>query len=556
MLGLALALCTPAGAGRLAVAAPQVRLVRIEGVREFPEATEPSAILYACAEDTSQLQTFFGERRLAFERRLVRRRQGRGSCHIYYEPTLPGFRAAIDRGSVREIIGSVDPMSLVARRKPTGDSLDVIKTVLSRLPRPVKVSLSTTEIFDAGGWQSAIGFHFPGTRHAITVRGSKTTAEHPWAQDYVKPGQANGELRILLPRRLYEGRNPNGAASGLFLDGFDGRAFVRSKLSWEGGDLQFAADPGNANARVLVYGGMARHYWGRNLEPDEYEYVLRTEFGADRAINLSQFGPHVDFLVALLPDARTALVAHPAGRDLELAGAAAAELLRLYGKRSPRELRQLAAYFDTNTSDPDWNADLPLQLCVRLRRSLPLIPPTEDRELQSALASYIDRNCPDQRTACSTVDGRRAMLGAAPDLLRRVLDSAADLEMERAAAPRLLSLIEAQLRTDTTPDYGLFEAKEREIRKLGLRVIRVPYIAAPHRMAEWPGISYANVVEIDRTVFVPAFGLGKTEERIFADLRAKLGSGFEVVPVYARFSMLHNAGVHCVLGIVRDSHSF
>jgi hypothetical protein len=133
------------------------------------------------------------------------------------------------------------------------------------------------------------------------------------------------------------------------------------------------------------------------------------------------------------------------------------------------------------------------------------------------------------------------------------LDTAADLEFETTVPPRLLGLIESQLPGAAVPDWELFEAKEREVRDLGFRVIRVPYLAAPHIMAEWPGISYANVLTMERTVFVPAFGLGAAEDRIFADLRTQLGHGYQVVPVYARFNLVHNAGVHCVFGIVRKA---
>jgi hypothetical protein len=536
-----------------AAARHAVRRIRIEAFGEFPEATAPDALGYACADDRRQLEEFFVARHLKFEARLVHRRQRFGFCHIHYEPTLPGFRAAPEAGRVSRLFGDVDPMSFVARRKPIGDSLDIIKAVLSRMTRPVPVTLSLREEFEAQYWKEATSFHFPFTRHTITIQASAATVAHPWAQDYIKAGSCNGELRILLPRLLYEGRTATGAASRPFLDGFRTGTFVRSKLSWEGGDLQFVVDPKNPSIHILFYGAMARHYWGRSLSPGEYEYVLRTEFGAARAIDLSQFGPHVDFLVAFLPTERKALFALPVRGDFGVASAAAAELLRLYGERAPRELQQLAEYFHRNPDDPNWDMDRPLRLIGKLQRELPAIPAARDTNLQSALAAYVDRHCPADIAACSSVAGRKTMIRAAPDLLRRALDAAADYEFEATMTPRLLGLIQSQLPNAAVPDWELFEAKEREIRKLGFQVIRVPYLVAPHMMAEWPGISYANVLTIEHTVFVPAFGLGKAENRIFAELQTKLGGGYQVVPVFARFSLLHNAGVHCVFGIVRDS---
>jgi hypothetical protein len=150
------------------------------------------------------LPAFFAARGLRFEPQLVRRRQGHPFCHIHYEPTVPGFRASPEDGTISELFAAADPVSFVVRRKPTGDSLDVIKAVLKQLPQPVEVTLSTPEQFEAEYWPEALAYHFPETRHRITVLRSEAHTTHPWAQDYVKAGVADGKRLILTPRRLFE----------------------------------------------------------------------------------------------------------------------------------------------------------------------------------------------------------------------------------------------------------------------------------------------------------------------------------------------------------------
>jgi agmatine/peptidylarginine deiminase len=67
----------------------------------------------------------------------------------------------------------------------------------------------------------------------------------------------------------------------------------------------------------------------------------------------------------------------------------------------------------------------------------------------------------------------------------------------------------------------------------------------------WSGISDVNSLLVDRTLFVPRFGLGEAEEAIFEELDAALPPEYQVVPVYARHMLLYNGGVHCSVAIVR-----
>jgi hypothetical protein len=523
-----------------------VRLFPIEGgVRQFPEATEPRAIQYACAPDRASLPAFFSSRGLSFEPRLVRARQGRPFCHIYYEPTIPGFRASTEDGTVSELFGAVDPVSFVVRRKPTGDSLDVIKAVLRQLPRPVDVTISSPGQFETEYWPQALEFHFPDTRHRISMVRSEAHTTHPWAQDYVKAGVANGERRILTPRRLFEGRSADGDTFRPLLDVFTDRRFARSKLSWEGGDLQFALHPKDSKKLLMFYGASARTYWGQDLDPHDYEYVLRTEFGADAAVDLTRIGPHADYLVAILPADGVALLAWPVRDDYTLAKAATAKLVKLFGRRAPSQLLLLENIFeDPKNLDPHSVR----QLTTVLRKLLPELPGVQDEQLSAAQIAYVSKNCPGNPAACFSDEGGRTLLRNDPELWRLSADSTADQEQELSLAPILLALIESQLPGAATIDLHELAAKEKDLRQLGFQVIRVPHLLA--EAGDWPGVSYINHLRVGRTLFVPALGLTAVEEKIFADLRRKLGGDYQVIPVPARSSLLNNGGTHCIFGIV------
>ena len=533
--------------------AAEVTFLPVEPVADFPDAAAPGAIQYACAPQQSEIEAFFAARKLEFDAALLRRQGAFGVCHVYYEPTLPGFRAGADSGQVIRIFGDADPMGFVARRKPVGDSLDIVKAVLRQLPRPVDVTLSLPALFPPEHSEPALRFHFPDTRHRISIVTVESTSAVSWAQDYIKAGQVAGELRILTPRRLYEGRTDTAAVARSLLDNFKEKPFARSKLSWEGGDLQFAADPADAASLILFYGGTARDYWGASLSPAECEYVLRTEFGASRAVGLASFGPHADMLVSFLPDGKTVLLAEPVRDDLEAANSAVTELLALYGDRAPPELARLPELIGQIPRAPGPAAAEIRGLIERLRQALPLVPPAGDPELHRALNALTRKLCPAEAASHFSPDCLRAMLQADPGLLERAVNASADAYQEAAAAPKLLGLIEAQLPGAPAWIETQLDEKANELATLGFRVVRVPYLAAPPMLKQWAGISYVNLLAVGNRLFVPAFGLGSAEERLFARMRRDIGAEHEVVAVPSRFSLLNNAGVHCVFGVVRAS---
>ena len=274
----------------------------------YPDDDAAGAFSFACSGRADLLRIFFHQRGLPFEPELVHPEGKYAACHIYYEPTLPGFRASVEDLPIQRLYVAVDPLNFFADAEFGGSSLDIAKSVLGRLPRSVDVRLSVSGGFPKELWQPTAAYHFGGTPHRIDFFDTGFDQAHPWTQDHLESGTVNGERRVLIPRHLYEGRPEDAAKFETLLQRLEEPHVVRSKLSWEGGDLQFVANPQNPSRIILAHGPSARVYWGPELTAKEYSYILRIEFGADDVLDLSRLGPHADYLVGFLPADRTALV--------------------------------------------------------------------------------------------------------------------------------------------------------------------------------------------------------------------------------------------------------
>jgi hypothetical protein len=518
----------------------------------FPDATAPKALQYACADDLDQLGRFFESKGLRFVPGLVAGREGHAACHIYFEPTVRGFRASPDSRPVQGLFVAIDPMSFVVRRKPDGDSLSIAKQVLPQIDHPIDVTLSVAGNFERSRWPEALKFHFGESRHRFEVRQSGAKSSHPWAQDHQKAGEVDGKLRILVPRRLYEGRREDGALFGPMLDKLDDPVFTRSKLSWEGGDLQFVRDPKTPSRVILVHGGVGRYYWGMQLSGAETSYVLAAEFGAEAAIDLTPTTVHADFVAAFLPADDIVLVSQSVRNDPELFRAAASMLDRLCGAHPPPALLDLQRFLAT------WNGDLaasasPIRGLLRgLEKAFAEYEYPEDPVIESELTAYVDAHCGGDAPACFQDDAKRQMIALAPDLLRRATDQTTDMLQFDLGVSRMLALMEAQLPREPTPRELALDGTARTFEDMGFRVIRVPYLYSPALHDSWPGVSYVNSFVDGHKIFMPAIRLGAYETKMFAELQERIGSGYRIVPVNALSSVLNNGGVHCVFGIVRE----
>ena len=104
----------------------------------------------------------------------------------------------------------------------------------------------------------------------------------------------------------------------------------------------------------------------------------------------------------------------------------------------------------------------------------------------------------------------------------------------------MLSILESQFETRRTDLIEKREAKIKEIESLGFKTIRVPGIQG----SNWAGVSYANNLLIDDTLFVPTFGLEEAENRIISELQEKLHSyHVSVASTTATYSQGFCAGI-------------
>ena len=181
-------------------------------------------------------------------------------------------------------------------------------------------------------------------------------------------------------------------------------------------------------------------------------------------------------------------------------------------------------------------------------------PRVEEPGLVERAARYIAGHCPHSPSECFEGESIDHLLETEPTLLRDWAQAALRNHTESLIDLRLLSLIESQLSRDPAPTQNLINAKVGELEELGFRVVRVPRLGGFDRSLDrpWAGVSYVNGLVVDRQLFVPRFGLGAAEERIFEDLDRALPAEYEVVPVPARHMLLNGGGVHCTVAIVRD----
>ena len=318
-----------------------IQIERLDADSGFPDAAAPGSLRRVCAETEDSLREFFQERGAPFDPGLVHSR-GR-KCHIDFVPTVPGFRADPEDRPIQELFVNVAGLSFLARRAEVlGDSLDVSKALVERLPQGVRITLGTQQQLAARWFEEAIAFHYGDRRGQISWRKNRVASQYtPWVQDYLKSGRAGSVQRILVTRHLFEGRREEATHFRPMLDALQEGRFARSKLSWEGGDLLFVNHPRNPDRLVLFFGDSAKAYWGKSLNREEYAYVLRREFGADLSVDLSGLVPHIDYFVAFLPADRIAVVAQPMAGSRELAEAAAGALEERFAGEPPATLRGL-----------------------------------------------------------------------------------------------------------------------------------------------------------------------------------------------------------------------
>ncbi len=514
----------------------------------WPDAVEPRALRLACAGSVPELATLFESERLPFRPELLRRGPAR-VCHVFYRPTVPGFRAAPDDEPVTGLLFDTDPVLYLAtgdrnRDEPVG----VMREVLRRVPRPLDVSVLIHRVHDPAAYEKATRRCFGDTPHRVTLLDRGVDRTFWWVQDWVKAGASGRGPTILVPRRIFEAKPENGPAFAPMLDRFASRdGVVRSRLSWEGGDLQFARDPRDPSRLVLFYGSFAKPYWAETLTASEFGYVLCVEFGADRAIDLGGLAPHVDYFVSFLPRAGLALVGVPVTGDVAVARAALDALLARIAGGKPGVLVELR----DQLSSPKPDLDRARQTLPRARRQQADWQLAVDPTLPERMRSLVARVCPGGGDCLSPANQLR-LLEADPDTFESWVHATQAARDEPAVIAAHLDVIESQL--EPVPEAVRRRALEKvaELEAMGFRVVRVPAFRVDlNGPRDWPGISYVNALVVDHQVFVPRFGLGDVEDRLLHDAAAQLPAGWSIVPVDAQRVLIRNGGLHCLAGLVR-----
>jgi hypothetical protein len=315
-------------------------------------------------------------------------------------------------------------------------------------------------------------------------------------------------------------------------------------LSWEGGGVQFVANPKNPSQTIIAVG--LRRYWGPALTEAEHNYVLRVEFGADLVLNLNATGAHADYVTAFFPQEETVLVSTIVRNNADLARAAAFELLDSFGDQKPPEVRRVASLL------AEWAGSLtgrPLPLVNAIsaaQAALNRPPPENDPKLDVLVGEYVNRNCPGDPGACFAAANE--MLRKDPELFRRASTHVVGLEARAELRQVLLGVISDQLSTTMPKEQESLDQAAKQLEEWGFRTVRVPHLTSGGELR----ISYVNGLLFDRRFFMPSLGLGRFEERLVATLRDDLAGRYEIIPIDARRVLAMNGGLHCVFGITRE----
>ncbi|MFH1965235.1 MAG: agmatine deiminase family protein, partial [Acidobacteriota bacterium] len=296
----------------------------------------------------------------------------------------------------------------------------------------------------------------------------------------------------------------------------------------------------------------AKNYWGKDLTDKEYAYVLKLEFGADHAVNLSGLAPHIDYFVSFIPKENIALVSDPITGSQGLAFSALEALGQRLTTPYTSEILEMAKTLSVSAAEFRKSRKEVRSALDLLKKTQGVLPIEEKIGMKERLETYISQNCSEDPTACFAGESRQKMYDEDLHLLRDWVSSAVVLRTDVAQIPALLSVIESQLPDYEIPDRKLREQKIAELEELGLKVIRVPRIAGDKALeVPWSGVSYVNSLLVDNIIFIPVMGLTKIEKLFFDDLKSQLPPEYKIVPIYARHLILNNGGIHCATGIIR-----
>jgi hypothetical protein len=217
----------------------------------WPSSAVPGFAKRICSPKVKEIEDYLVNTSMPFQADLVTN-TGETYCHLYYQPSVPGFRAKADFGSVQSLVINVSPIPLtLGRNRIWGDSFDILRTLEKVRPDVRKIVLVESK---RGLRTSANEIHL-------------SSEPMDWTQDFLVTGGASNTSRsTLIPHRIFEGSLEMGERFAPFLNEMIQKFPVpsaRSKISWEGGDLVVLQKPGTQET-VLVYGDGVFSYWARD----------------------------------------------------------------------------------------------------------------------------------------------------------------------------------------------------------------------------------------------------------------------------------------------------
>jgi hypothetical protein len=463
---------------------------------------------------------------------------------------VPGFRASPDEEPLKELLFDANALLYLATaRENRGDALGAMTEVLTKISRPLDVGVFIHRVHEESAYEKATKRSFGGTPHGVTLLDRGVERSFWWVQDYIKAGTSARGQTILVPYRIFEGNPKYGELYEPLLERLSGQERVtRSRLTWEGGDLQFTRDPRDETKLVLYYGSFVKPYWGESLTQGEFEYVLSLEFGADRAVDLGGLAPHVDYFVCFLAREKVALVSVARSGDLDVARAVLATLLARFAGREPKSLLRLKDALASPNPDPREVA----RLVGQARRQQGTWRFNVDEDLFERTKVLVAEVCP-QEENCFTASDQVRLAEANAALFEEWIHGVQNARDEQKVVTAHLDLVESQIEPIPEDLSGRTSEKIAELEGMGFRVIRMPAFRVNLRKErDWPGISYVNGLVVDKQVFLPQFGLGEIEDEIFRLVDAQLPAGYSIVPIHAQGVLIRNGGLHCLTGLIRS----
>ncbi len=527
----------------------------------YKDSIAPGVLRLACLPSEEQLEAFFAQRGVLLEKKLERKVGGK-PCHLYYEPTFPGFRASTEDATIKGLVFNLESAPFVAQiNADVGDPLSISRGIVSHITRPLDIHLAVPLDHDPSLYRTASKALFGHTPHKIMVRDSRLRGEQStlllygdtWPQDYLKSGHVGENQKFLLARKFCE--NGEGAQNA-----FEGPDGVRSHLGWQGGDFTFIKNP-KTGKTVLVYGNAAREMWGKNLSQEEVGYILQQEFGADERVYVGGITPHIDYFLSFIPHQRLILASEPVPGNRGFFCDALQKAMEYINHHAPEpvelgKLREMACIQQISLHSGELKAQAKRAI-EEFRRNSDQWQTLYIQDFQirftGRLINYIKSHYEklDESTSgkLGTAQGFDELLHKDPELARDFLLYGSVMgSKHNRIFHNYLEILERELEPERPGDKTAREEKIHQITQMGFDVIRVPGIPG----ANWAGVSYANNLLVDNILFVPTYGLAAYEKGILDNLSRQLSpKGIKVVPINATYSMDENGAIHCRVAVLR-----